>query len=85
MDEGHSSFKLKTELEYKYTDGPDCTCNLNMFRCIRSCKMKSEDVIGTLGISWDFFFAAGDYHRSWNEPEECYTEFINEPEECSQS
>lgn len=75
IEQGHSSLKLRTQLEYKYDHGPNCICDLSNFRCSRSCKMQKEDVIGSLTVSWDYFFASGTYTRSWNEPQNCSTEF----------
>lgn len=82
IDQGRSSFELRTQLEYKYDHGPNCICDLSKFRCTGSCKMQKEDVIGSLTVSWDYFFSSGTYTRSWNEPQKCYTEFQHTIKEC---
>eukprot|EP00210_Caulerpa_lentillifera_P003778 g3609.t1 len=82
INQGQTSFRVSAKLDYKYDNGPECICKYNIFRCIRSCKMKQEDVIGTLTVSWNYFFASGSYSRSWNEPDKCYTEFQRLLKEC---
>ena len=79
---GMSNWRMVSELRQKLEDGPDCSCQLETFRCIDSCMMKKDDVIGVIGIEWDFFFGSGSYKREFNEPRECYSRHIHRVPEC---
>eukprot|EP00210_Caulerpa_lentillifera_P000093 g89.t1 len=84
VSQSNPNLKLEIGVDYKYTDGPYCICELSGFSCARSCKMKQDDVVGFIVISWDFFFATGSHKWNSLEPHYCYTEFAHLAEKCEE-
>ena len=79
---GMTNWRLVSELKQKLEDGPKCSCQLETFRCIDSCMMKKDDVVGVIGIEWDFFFGKGSYKREFYKPRDCYSKHIHRVPEC---